>query len=83
MLAGQLISWLAGLQIPKSFLFKYELNIIVYNFFILMIQIVVSLQKYFPQCWSDKGFKVNRALSSLNGGSLKITLTVPLNNLFV
>ena len=50
MLAGQLISWLAGLQIPKSFLFKYELNIIVYNFFILMIQIVVSLQKYFPQC---------------------------------
>ena len=35
----------------------------------------------FPHFWAGKGFKgsvVNRALSSLHGGSLEITLTVPL-----
>ena len=35
------------------------------------------------QTWPDKGFKVTvvtQALPSLHGGSLDITLTVPLNN---
>ena len=37
---------------------------------------------YLQHYWSDKGFKstfVNRVLPSLHGGSLEITLTVPLN----
>ena len=41
--------------------------------------------KYLPHHWSDKDFKgniVNRALQSLPGGSLEITLTVQLMNNF-
>ena len=39
-------------------------------------------QAYLLHTWSDKAFKctvVNRTLSSLPGGSLEITLTVPLS----
>ena len=43
--------------------------------------ILISLQTKTLINYSDKAFKgtfVNRALSSLHGGSLEITLTVPL-----
>ena len=41
--------------------------------------------KYFSHFLKDKGFKdtvVNRALTSLRGGSFEITLTVPLSYVF-
>ena len=44
-----------------------------------------EIRQYLPHYWSDKGFLgtvVNQALSSLDGGSLKITLTVPFNHNF-
>ena len=37
---------------------------------------------YLIHTWSDEAFKgtvVNRTMSSLHGGSLEITLTVPIN----
>ena len=68
--------------LKKKFIFKRDISTVE----LIRVKNCKTRKKrqYLPLYWSDKDFKgtfVNRALSSLHGESLKITLAVPLREL--
>ena len=70
-----------SVSFPKAFISKKYASHFVEKSEMKMNSLKMNKHECLIQTWSGKAFKgpvVNRALPSLDGGSLEITLTVPL-----